>query len=277
MTNQTIGMVVANMVGGSLFALFGIGASSSLILGTAAMLFVAAALTPFLCEPQQPLAAVKVEGVKFFDAIQEGLEIIRGERLLTVMTIVSMLIIPGEWFLYNTYQPVFEQNAVSQTWFGLALSLGMLGNAAVTIGLGNIEKRFSLETILSVVTALCGLGFAFLAWTHSAWLAVVSVILILSLVEVYRPVVSDYVNERIPSHRRVTVLSTISFAQRVASTVLRILLAMAVVYAGARGAIAANAVYLVIGAGISWWLLTHCGCTHRVTRHPLPVLPDVHA
>ena len=274
LNSQTIGMVAATIIGGGFFALFGISASMPLIFTTALALVFCALMATRLREPHRASADTKKEGSRYIRVLFEGFAIIRNDKLLKTIMIVSMLIIPGEYFLYSVYQPIFAESNVSGLWFGLAISVGMLLNVGLTALLGRLEKHLTLERILGLVTLLCGVFYFILSVSQTAFLVVCAVIGILALVEVYRPVVSDYVNERIPSERRVTVLSSISFAQRVSSSGLRLLLTGAIVLLGTRGGIAMNGFYLLFGGLISWWLLVRCGCTHRLHRHPVPLLPE---
>lgn len=272
--SQTIGMLIANIVGGGLFALFGSASFSPLILTTAISLTLCSFMAIKLHEPHKPSAKTKVAGSKYLHALRMGFLTIKQDKLLKTMMIVSMLIIPGEYFLYNVYQPIFVETSVHPIWFGLAISAGMLLNIGLTAMIGRMEKRWTLEQILGIVTGLCGIFYLGLTFSHSVFFVIVPVIGILGLVEIYRPVVSDYVNERIASEHRVTVLSSIAFTQRVASAGLRLILSLVILSFGVRAGTALNGIYLLIGAVLSWWLLVRCGCTHRLTRHPVPSLPE---
>lgn len=273
--SQTIGMVIANLVGGGLFAFFGANVFAPLIFTTAVALSLCAIMAFKLHQPHQPSIPASDVGSKYLHTLRMGFRAIQQDKLLKTMLIVSTLIIPGEYFLYNVYQPIFVELNVHPVWFGLAISIGMLLNIGLTATIGRMEKRWTLEKILGVVTGLCGIFYLGLTFSHSVFFAIVPVIGILGLVEIYRPVVSDYVNERIASEHRVTVLSSIAFMQRIASAGLRLLLSLIILSFGVRAGIGLNGIYLLIGASISWWLLVRCGCTHRLSRHPVPELPDI--
>lgn len=275
MSAQVIGMIFANLVGGIAFAVFGIAASIPLIAGTTFFLLMSAMLTLFLHEAREINKAVQAQESGYWQAIVSGFQFIRSEKLLKTITIVSMLIISGEWFLYNVYQPLFKNVGVPSIWFGLSLSLGMLLNAIVMSNIWRLEKKLKLEVILVGTTLLLAFGYAILALIPFPVASIISVIGILGFVEVYRPVLSDYLNERIPTGERVTILSSISFAQRIASALLRLILTLAVAFGGFNASVLTSSVYLLIGAAVSWWLLKHCGCTHRIKSRCEVMMPEV--
>jgi predicted MFS family arabinose efflux permease len=133
------------------------------------------------------------------------------------------------------------------------------------------ERRFTLPTLIFFVSAIIGVGYLLVSLTHSPLVAVVSVIVMLGFVEVHRPIISDYLNERIESHQRTTVLSLLSFTNRIATSVLRVVLALTVMGYSVAASGIVHGVYLLGGAVLSYWLLTKCGCAHRI-KHP----PKIH-
>ena len=267
LSNQTVGMVVATAFGGIIFALFGAASAQPLLWGTVVALIFCAAFSLTLRDVQKESKTAESQGTKFWDMLRQGIATIRKDDLLRNMMVVMMLIVPGEYFLYNIYQPIFAQARVPAIWFGLSISLGLALNAVIMQLIPAIERRWTLDKIIAAVGVVIGMGFLVLSWSQTPVIAVLAVVGALGLVEVHRPVISDYLNERIESHQRVTVLSTLSFAQRVATTVLRILLALAVLLGGVRLSGYIQGGYLILGAALSYWLLIRCGCAHRVTPH----------
>ena len=266
LSNQTIGMVAATAFGGFAFALWGVAVSVPLLVGTSLALFVCAFLASFVRDVVASDAS-KQEGSTMSKTLRKAFGTIKRDDLLRTMTIVFTLIISGEYFLYNAYQPIFEETQVPAFWFGLAISFGLALNALVTRHIHRLEKYLTLERILVIISLLMAVGYLVLWISSSAIVSVLAVILVLGFVESYRPIVSDFLNERIESDTRVTVLSGMSFAQRVANAILRVALTFAIAWGGMRAGVLFQGVYLVIGAVISYWLLIRCGCAHRIEKH----------
>ncbi|NQV89385.1 MAG: MFS transporter [Parcubacteria group bacterium] len=266
---NTIGMVVASLFGGLAFSFYGLSAAPYLFISTGVALFVAALMTTFLREAKTT-KLTKQHGSQYLTVVKEGFAFVAKEDLLRTTLIISMLIMSGEWVLYNVYQPVFEISKVPAIWFGLVLSIGMMVNALVTANVYRLEKYWKLETILVSVTGLTAVAYLLFALVPHPVVAVVTVAVILGFAEAYRPVLSDYLNERIPSDKRVTILSTISLAQRFSAMLMRLVLTAAVLLGGFVASVLAQGVYLVIGSVLAWWLLKRCGCTHRIkSRSPI--------
>ncbi len=273
MSATTIGMMVATTLGGLLYSLRGLEIAVLLLVCTFAGLLLATGLTFFLHEAKSTKEG-RIEGSGYWKSVQQGFQFIWKEPLLRTVMCVSMLIITGEWFLYNVYQPIFESASVPPVWFGLSVSLGMIGNAVVMSQIWRIEKFLVLEYILFATSIVLVLGYGLVALVPSAVWAVVGVILILTFAETYRPVLSDYLNDRIPTARRATILSSISFTQRIASTVLRLLLTGAIVLWGFEGSVLVQGGYLLVGSFLSLYLLKRCGCTHRIRSTAEIIIPE---
>lgn len=275
LSNQTIGMVAATAFGGLVFAWWGVAASIPLLIGTSVALFLCAFLASFVCDVVASTAS-KREGSTMGKTLRKAFDTIKREDLLRTMTIVFTLIISGEYFLYNAYQPIFEETQVPAFWFGLAISCGLALNALVTRHIHRLEKYLTLERILVIISLLMAVGYLVLWISSSAIVSILAVILILGFVESYRPIVSDFLNERIESDTRVTVLSGMSFAQRVANAILRVLLTFTIAWGGMRAGVLFQGIYLILGAVLSYWLLIRCGCAHRINKHQ-PVYAVEHA
>ncbi|MEK9156970.1 MAG: MFS transporter [Patescibacteria group bacterium] len=271
LSNATIGMIVATGLGGFAYAAWGAEIAPALLWATAIALMICAFLSFGFPELRSAADVQKQKGSGMWKSVTQGYEAIKKEDFLRNMTIVMLLIVPGEYFLYNIYQPLFEGVHVEPIWFGLSISLGLAFNAFVMRYMSWFERRFTLPTLIFAVSVIIGMGYFLVSLTSSPWVAVTSVIMMLGFVEVHRPIISDYLNERIASHQRTTVLSLLSFTNRVASAALRIVLALTVAGYSVAASGVVHGVYLMGGAIISYWLLAKCGCAHRI-KHP----PKIH-
>lgn len=263
LSNQTVGMVVATAAGGVAFSYLGVNAGTPLLYATAGMLLLCSLLSLFL----RDIHGEKREEVASMRSIfSEGLHLVRSEPLLRTMLAVVMFVVTGEYFLYNIYQPIFEANSVPPVWFGLSISLGLALNAFLVRFVPRLEGRFTLPQIIGGVGFTIAAGYLGLGFVGGPVFSVVLLILILGVMDIHRPVASDYVNERIPSAQRGTVLSLISFAQRVGTLIVRLVLSVAAGYLGAEGSVVVQALYLSAGTLLAVWLLVRCGCAHRVKK-----------
>ncbi len=271
---NTLAMMLAGVLGGVAFSLFGLAAAPFLFTVTGSALIFAAGLTFFLKEAG-PSRIARAKGIGYLTTVKEGFRYIKTEALLRTIVIVSMFILSGEWVLYNVYQPVFERAEVPLIWYGVALSLGMMVNAIVTANVHRLERRLKLEELLVGISGLIALGYLLFALVPHPAVAVFSVVLILGLADGYRPVLSDYLNERIPQDKRVTILSTIALTQRFASMFMRLVLTVVVTLGGFAATVLTQGIYLLLGACLTWWLLKRCGCTHRIKKHTALILESI--
>ena len=270
-SHQTIGMVVSGAVGGLIFSQIGSGSSVLLLsLSVTSMAVCALLVTSMTNRRSHSGPATEVarsSGSGMLTILKTSFRLIRQEQLLSTMAFVMMLIIGGEWFLYNIYPVLFAEAGVAPVWFGLSLSIGLSLNAVVTRHVHHLEKWFSLEEVIVGFNLLLALPYVVLMMNPSPTYDVIAVIALLALCDGNRPMISDYLNERIPASERVTILSGLSFAGRVASFTLRLLLTASVALGGVKLASGIHGLYLVIGAGLAFWLLVRCGCSHRVQKH----------
>jgi MFS family permease len=274
MSANTIGMVVATAIGGAIYGYVGLGVAPWLFAATGSMLILSALLTGFLKDIHVTRAS-KVQGSAYMDSVKAGWKFIKEEDFLRTTLVVSMFILSGEWVLYNIYQPIFSDLQVPIVWFGLVLSLGMVLNSLVTANVHRFERKLKLQQILASVSLFIALAYLLLATTEFWIVGVIAVILILGFAEVYRPVLSDYVNERIPSEQRSTILSTISLSQRISAITMRLALTAAVLFGSFAVSAVVQGVYLVVGAVLTYWLLTRCGCAHRIKSRSPELIGEV--
>lgn len=267
LSNQTFGMVVSAFIGGVAFALLDRVAFIPLLVATVTALFCAAILATSIADFARAKNRNAVEGKKIFSVIGRSMTLLRTNSTLFHLTIIGMLTITGDYFLYSVYQPAFQSANVPALWFGAALSIGSIVNMVLTRYVYLLERYFTLEKIILTVNVTIALGYLGMAVTQSPVMMVVAFLVAQSLFGLEDPVVSDYVNERTDSEIRSTVLSGMSFVQRFANVFLRAGLAFVVGAWGVNASLGIQGGYLFVGAWLSFWLLIRCGCTHRVKTH----------
>ncbi len=205
--------------------------------------------------------------IRFMKHMAESGRVVLKEHTVRALTLVALLTISGEYFLRQTYQPLFQEAHVLPLFLGLTLSIGSLVNFFVVRYAFHLESFLTLDKILLLFNLLMVVGYAGLALCSSPYMLVGFYILLQGLFNAQRPIVSDYVNERIDAKKRSTVLSTISFAQSFFSIITRILLALSLGAFGLRHTLGFQALYLLVGIAIGYWYMRRCGCVHRITKH----------
>ena len=182
------------------------------------------------------------------------------------LAVFGLLSLNGEYFLRQTYQPYFQSLSVPAIFLGLALSAGKLLNFVAMRNAHRLEKYLPIDKILLSIFVGMGVSYILFAVVHSIWAVVGIFMVIQALLNSQQPVVSDYINERIDSEKRTTILSTVSFVQNMGQVVARILLGLSIGLIGLRHTFIAQGMYLLGGAIIGVWYIRRCGCVHRVTH-----------
>lgn len=155
--------------------------------------------------------------------------------------------------------------SVPALFLGVALAAGKLLNYAVIRWSHFLEKYLTVDQIIFWVNLLTGILFIGLSLARSPWALVPVFVFIQGLLNAERPVVSDYINQRVQSYQRSTVLSAVSFAQNLGQVFARLALGAAVGLIGIGATYVFQGLYMVIGAMIGVWYLRRCGCVHKVT------------
>lgn len=266
LSNGVLAFIAATLVSGILAQLFGENAYRPLIL----MTVVASSSALILAGSLQNLRTHNREyapEIKFLKHTKESLAIVRSQRTVRALTVVALLTISAEYFLRQSYQPLFESAGVIPLFLGLSLTIGSALNYLIIRNSYRLEQYLTLDKILLLHNLLMAFGFGLLALFSNPYVLVGAYILLQGLFNAQRPIVSDYVNERVEAAKRSTVLSTISFGQSLLSIVTRLLLAASLGLFGLKNTLGFQAIYLIIGISIGYWYMRRCGCVHRVHRH----------
>jgi MFS family permease len=181
---------------------------------------------------------------------------------LRSLTYVKMLTIAGQYVLYGIYAPYFKDNHVQPVFIGLVLTFGLLSNGLVVRYIHKLEKYFSLDTAVLLFPVLMGITYFIFSIVHNPWLLVFIFILLQAQFNVLDPVISDYINYEADPSTRATVLSGVSMISTLANTASKLVLGIVITFSGIIGMFRFQAVYLVIGGVVSWWLLKRCGCVY---------------
>ncbi len=263
LSNEMTGFMAATALAGFAYARWGEAIYDPLLFMTAVSFTLAAIMSRFLVKMKT--GRVKGEkGADMYKLIRESFTLIRRNKTVWVLTLVSLLTISGEYLMQAVYQPYFTFHDVPAAWLGLVLTLGTVANIIGTRLVHRLEVKFTLEKILFLLNAPLGILFVLLGvFTHPIFL-IGAYIVMGGLFNLQQPIISDYINARANSHIRTTVLSGISFVKRFSGIALAGILTLIVQFGGTEAALITQGGYLLVGAVLAYFLLVRCGCTHRV-------------
>lgn len=210
---------------------------------------------------------IQSKGQKAFSMAIDGLKTVKQEKMIWALTLVGVLTLSGEYFLYSVYQPYFQQNNVSAFWLGLVMSIGAILNFVVLKYVYLLEKYLPLPKIITVINLSIALGYLAMALLVNPVFLVVGFILTKGMFNAELPIVNDFIHERVESHMRATIASGISFFQSLFQVLARIVLGLLVASIGIGNTMLVQAIYIVIGISIGYWLMVRCGCVHRIHKH----------
>ncbi len=197
---------------------------------------------------------------------KESMRTIKNNKLLFSLATFGLLSLNGEYLLRQTYQPHFEVAGVLPLFFGLALAFGAVLNFLSIRYSYKLEKYLKLEQILLLHSFLQGILFIVLGSLKLPWVLVTLFILLFGMFNAQNPIVSDYVNSRVESKNRATVLSSISFIRQLGQTLIRFVYAFIIGMLSIGSVYILQGAYLLIGGLIGYWLLVRCGCSHKISH-----------
>jgi len=139
-----------------------------------------------------------------------GIALLKEDSQLRTLVLFSIFTMPFSYVLMYLYQPYFVASDVPNIWFGLAVTLSSLMIIMLRLQAHRIVDWIGRERGLIFICLLPGFIYAAMAFiVHPLW-SVVLFMLNDSTGNLRDPIFSDEFNQRIPSHNRATVLSTIS-------------------------------------------------------------------
>jgi MFS family permease len=262
---DTLAFAVGTAIVGIVYGVFGSDAFVPLIWATAATKFASFLVTLRLRDV--PNNDNDFAGNNMWKLLRQSVGHIRGNQGLRNITYVKLLTIPAIYVLYSSYQSYFESNNVSPYWIGFVLTFGALANTIALRNAHRLERIWSLDKAVLYLNLLLALTHIVFSFVSAPWMLVMTYILLQAQYNLQEPIISDYVNERITSNMRATVLSGISLIRQIGNVMSKFFLALALTPFGVTGMLRIQATYLVFGALLSYWLLVRCGCTYKI-NHP---------
>lgn len=263
-SNDVLGFVVATAIAGIAVHIYGKASYMPLIIITSLATLVTL-LISFTLSNKKHIS----KNAELFNAlthIKQGFKVVKQNRTIFALTLIGLLTINGEYFLRQTYQPLFQEMAVPALFLGVALSIGKLLNFIAVRNVHHLEKYLTVDKILFGLNILLGSSFVLFALTKSVWVLILTFMAIQALLNMQKPIVSDYVNQQISSDTRSTVLSTISLVENVGEIITRLILSASIGLIGLGSTFLAQGFYLMLGAIIGLWYLKRCGCVHKIKQ-----------
>lgn len=145
-----------------------------------------------------------------FRLLKDGLNLIKTNRSLRRIVILSVLATPFINYLLNLYPPYFAEANVSGYLFGIALAIASLLGVFTSRYAYLFEKIFGVKKGVFLAVILPGMFYFLLAFIFHPVVSIILVILAYSSMQIQKPIFSDYLNRHIGSKNRATVLSLIN-------------------------------------------------------------------
>lgn len=272
-SNGIAGLFVAGLVTAVIYGQYGSVSYVPLILATAGLQIFITFFALTLKEHKQRdsnVSAVKAE-VKLFTSLTKTFQLMRNNKTIFALTMIGLLTICNEYFLYGTYGPHFNNTGVNNFWVGAAFSIALLINFVLQRYVYLIENYLTFEKAFVLIKILSIIGYFGLALASQSPVIVILAIGTIGVFNIERPIISDYANQEIESSVRATVLSGMSLASRLAKMILTLLLGFVVAGGSLKPGYFVQAAFMSLGLVVSYWLLVRCGCVRKF-QHPKQVL-----
>lgn len=274
-SNGIAGLFAAGLITAVIYGQFNAASYIPLILATAGLqLFITIfSLTLEDSSRRAKNTSIVKQEVKLFTSLSKTFSLMRSNKTIFALTMIGLLTICNEYFLYGTYGPHFENTGVGNFWVGAAFSIGLLLNFILQRYIYLIENYLTFEKAFALIKSFSILGYFGLAFATQSPLIVFLVISTIGVFNIERPIISDYANQEIESSVRATVLSGMSLASRMAKMILTFILGFVVAGGSLKPGYFVQAAFMTVGLAVSYWLLVRCGCVRRFKQpHAEPIL-----
>lgn len=166
----------------------------------------------------------KVEEENPITLLKDSSKLIRKNKSLYRIILLSLFASPFLFTLNYLYQPYFQNSELNTAVFGTIFAVGLLLSAALQKYAYKIEEIMGMKKAVLLATILPGLfyiGMAFLF--HPVW-AILLFIGLRAVIGLQEPLFADYKNVHIPSKNRATVLSLIAMLVSLYLVIMRLII-----------------------------------------------------
>ena len=161
----------------------------------------------FLREPVVPRSDERRGSIAI---VTGSIALIRTDRTLLRLVLLSMLSTPFVNYLLNLYPPHLARLGVPGGWLGVILGAASLLGFFVSSRVYRLEEAMGLRRALLLATVLPGALYLALALVGGRVAPALLVVLTYAAAHAQRPIFLDYMNRRIASDYRATALSMIA-------------------------------------------------------------------
>ena len=199
--------MIGSVVGGVITANLELSNFVLAIIFTAFFVFLSFLASLLLKEPDLEYKHSEQNSIKL---LKDSLNLIKTNRQLKRIIMLSLLATPFINYLLNFYPPYFMQANVSGYFFGVTLAVASL------LGFFASKYAYLFERILGVkkgvmlAVLLPGVFYFLLAVISHSIVSIILVVLAFGSMHIQKPIFLDYLNRHIESNIRATVLSLIN-------------------------------------------------------------------
>lgn len=224
--NGSFGLVattIGSVVGGFLTADLQLSNFVLAIIFTAFFVFLSFLVSLLLREPSIGYKHSENSSMKL---VKDGLILIKTNRSLQRIILLSLLTTPFINYLLNFYPPYFVHAHVSGYLFGITLALASLAGVFTSKYAYLFERTFGVRRGVFLAVIMPGIFYFFMAIVSHSIVSIILVVLAYSSMYIQRPIFLDYLNRHIESENRATVLSLISVLSGIYVAILGLLIGM---------------------------------------------------
>lgn len=215
-----LAMVIAPIIGSWIAKDLSSNQFTILILMTAVTMFIGFAISFFIEDTKKK----RVEEDNPLQVLKEGIKVVKGNKSLIHIVILSMFTSPFTTILIYLFQPYLKEAGVNIALFGTIMALALLSAAIFQRYSYKVEELFGVKRGVFLTTLLPGILYLFMAYVFSPILSVILFITLKAIADVRKPLFSDYKNLHIPSRVRATSLSLITMFTSIYQVVMRLVL-----------------------------------------------------
>jgi MFS family permease len=260
---STLGFVTASAVSALITSFLGISSYYWLILATACAQILCFAIALSLRELRDTSGNFQSDTTSALTIFQEGVRFVFQNYVTYYLALAALLTINGEYFLRSMYQPLLTDAQLPIEYLGLILTAGALVNIFIVRHIYVMERFVTLPQLLLGIYISTAVGYLLLGSSQNLYVLIGATVFLFGIFNIDRPLISEYINERISNTVRNTALSTVSFAGTIGALSQRIFLGCILSNGGLTTAFVAQASMLLLGTGITFWMMTRCACIHR--------------
>jgi MFS family permease len=263
MSNDIFGGVVGTTVASLTYALLGTKAFVLLLGLNAFTRFLSAITTYFTTSAGKQF---RNTDSNMLGIMKVAMQHIKNSSTLRNLALVKVLTVSAQYVVYGLYAPYFQTAGVPKIFIGLVMTFGLVFNGFFMRYLHILDKYVSLDKIVLILPGIMGLTYAGFSFAHSPWLLIVLFILLQAQFDLLGPFISDYVNHETEDDIRATVISGMSMVSTLANVASKLMLGVLVAAGGIVAVFRFQAIYLLLGGIISYWLLRRCGCVYVLPK-----------